>query len=455
MTRHRLQHRRGFTLMELLVAMSLVLLLLFLTNELFLNTNQVVTRGIQNNKALATARVIDEQLTQDVEAMLGPAAQPDTGGYLVIVQRQLLDFPMIDPDTQAEVNISHVRSDQLIFVRTGDGIRSMTPQNDNSFGSTLTGDGTYARVFYGHAQRTAPNGNPPTAPYSGLDRLANNWILARQALIFNPIGFNASSDTHSNNAFAATNPFLRSGETDITALAYATDNSGTSLIEDLWTDDDGDDDDEIRAHYNTVPYQTDTPLYVNPSPSASGTSFAADQIAKTHPILAQGCSDIIIDFAADTNGNGRVDTTDPSGNDVTGSIRWYDAVKPKPPASDVPTWQTQTGIPQPLALSESLNGGVNGRLRAFVFRVDDDQSFEDAGGVAGTAGTAHSYWPYMIRIRYRLHDARSQVTSNNPAALDDRVDNDGDRVFDEINGDNDEDKTSGIWFERIIRVPRP
>ena len=145
------RHNPGFTLMELLVAMGLILLLLFLTNTLFQSTNRVVTTGIQNNKVLASARVINEQIGKDADKMLGPQSPSsvDGAGYIVIVQRLVQNVTMLDPETLAEVVIPQVRSDQLVFIREGDGLTSMTPRNAGSFGSNLTGNGTFAKIYYG------------------------------------------------------------------------------------------------------------------------------------------------------------------------------------------------------------------------------------------------------------------------------------------------------------------
>ena len=90
----------------------------------------------------------------------------------------------------------------------------------------------------------------------------------------------------------------------------------------------------------------------------------------------------------------------------------------------------------------------NADKKIFVFRVNDDTAFSSAGNPVST-------WPYLIRIRYRLHDTRGRMTSNYRAALTDGIDNDGDGAIDAADAQNDEDKISGRWFERIITVNRP
>jgi hypothetical protein len=199
-----------------------------------------------------------------------------------------------------------------------------------------------------------------------------------------------------------------------------------------------------NANYLDTTYRFDnTRLRVNTAPDADLTNYDSWAIAQGHPILAQGCSEIIVDFAADLNGNGRIDREFNGGTDNNGAIYWYDALKQGNFVWANPTTPSYiTGTPpQPLVTN-------NANQRIFVFRADDNQEYS-------TTGSPVSSWPYLIRIRYRLHDTRGRLESNYAAALTDGLDNDGDGVIDAVNGDADEDRISGRWFERIISVPRP
>ncbi|MEO0476364.1 MAG: hypothetical protein AAF085_10420, partial [Planctomycetota bacterium] len=142
---------------------------------------------------------------------------------------------------------------------------------------------------------------------------------------------------------------------------------------------------------------------------------------------------------ADLNGDGQIDTQfGGQSSSADAPVYWYDTLSRNPViATNLFVWaRPGNGIP-PLAINTA-------NQNAFVFRVDDNTPFTDTTSPV-------SSWPYLIRIRYRLHDTRGRLTSNyNPALFDD-LDNNGDGNTDEVN----EDQISGRWFERIINVPRP
>lgn len=427
---------RGFTLIELLISMSLILLLLFLTNILFQGANRVVTTGIQSSKVLAAARTINEQITEDANLMQGPDATE--GGYIVIIQRPVASVAMLDPENLSETT-QNLRSDQLVFIRSAANLASMTPEDGDIYRSSLMGQaGDFAKIYYGHAQRLQPDGTPLGASAShqlggsssGLDRIGSNWILARQPMLFSPSGLNTASDVHAENAYRASavlnsgysSPTTNRGITDVTAQSYGpvTQAGPTPPASFLHGLINGGGNTDPAFYYNTSYYDFSAPLYVNPSPDPNSTNFSSWAIAQTHPILTQGCSDFIVDFAADLNGNGLVDTHRPDGTDVDGAIRWYDW-------QDAPVWTAQTTANSRADVDQPYVN-LSSNVKVFVFRADDTEAYDETAG--GTQ--AHSYWPYMIRIRYRLHDTRGRLTSSS--------------------GGN---PISGRWFERIIDVPRP
>ena len=459
----RTRQDAGFTIMELLVAMTLLGLLLFLINTLFQDTSRAVTTSVQTSKVLATARVINEQIDDDADKMVGPASS--NGGYIVIIQQKLAtaNSTLLDPVTLNEVSADLLRCDQIVFVRDASGLSSMTPQGNTSYRTNLSGQaGDRAKVWYGIAQRANQNGTNSTHTLGGasarLDRIGSNFILGRQALLYDPTDMGLATPAKISAVLAGTptaytyasTPYRNSavqntayaspkavsmGLTDVTAVPYST--AATELVT-LGT--------TANTPYLNLPYldlgtADNTRMRANPYPT--GTNYESWAVAQSHPILAQGCSEVIIDFAADLNGDGIVDNAfgGPSTNNSS-QIWWYDALK-QSNLGAVTGWTAQTS---PAVLQPYVN--INTNTKAFVFRVNDTTAF---GGTLGTAGTAHSYWPYLIRIRYRLHDNRGRLTSNNPAALTDGLDNDGDGTNDNVG----EDRTSGRWFERIIRVPRP
>lgn len=481
------QHTRqqaGYTIMELITAMGIILLLLFLTSQLFQSTSLVAQRGMQTSKVIATARILNEQIAADAGKMVGPTRSTSSvGGFLIITQERLTNggtgVKMIDPQTIAETSVEQIRSDQLTFIRNATGLRSTTPQNSSTYRSNLTGvSGDVAKVWYGHAKRTEPDGTRTgtTANHylggssAGIDRIANNLIFGRQAMLFNPTDRSTGNkiSTATGSYIHATSSDFNSpvsgstgapspaatymGLTDVTIQNYGS-GIGTSAIPGTLLYNLTDTTALTAANHNTnylaqqYPSNADR-LHVNPKPNPGDTSYAPWSFAQTHAILAQSCSEIEITFAADLNGDGQIDTQFGGQSPTTGApIWWYDGItQPNLGVTPAGQWENQATIPQPY-----FSGSSNANKKVYIFRVDDGTAYNSTAG--GTQ--AHSYWPYLIRIRYRLHDTRGRLTSNDPNSLRDRIDNDGDGITDLVNGDNDEDKISGRWVENIIKVNRP
>lgn len=464
--------QHGFTIVELLVTMSILGLMLFLVNQLFNDTSRAVTISVQTSKTIAQSRSINEQITQDADAMVGPG-DPLNGnpGFIVIIQERLPAVSMLDPRTLAELPSQvQLRSDQLIFIRDAEGLKSMTPSREDSYISEFIGmPGDRARVYYGHAQRVEANGEPrpggATTAIGGadaeLDRIGSNLILARQALLFNPTNTidddKLSADTagfvYASNGFHGSAGPVATGFgattrvyhalTDISAIDYGpyTTTGSNTILERLVN---GGEPLNTTRYINTAFADTGERLCVNPSPNAGSTDFRTWAVAQGHPILAQSCSEIIIDFAADLNGDGEIDTDFNGQGGANAPIWWYDGLTQPNLTNGTTGWTNQASVLQPWV-------NIDANTQAFIFRLNDFVSFEDAGGTVGTPGTAHSYWPYLIRIRYRLHDTRGRLESNYRDAVRDGIDNDGDGDTDEA----DEERISGRWFERIISVPRP
>jgi prepilin-type N-terminal cleavage/methylation domain-containing protein len=481
---HKRNRQQGFTIVELIVTLGILGLMLFLVNRLFNDTSLAVTTSVQNSKTIAANRSINEQITIDADNMIGPSADTtnDEPGYIVILQQRLNNVLMIDPRNLSTSTVPELRSDQVVFIRDAEGLRSMTPQGDSSYRSNFIGlAGDRAKVWYGHALRSKPDGDrigtdadqQLGGANAGFDSVGSNFILGRQAMLFNPTNSETNNSLITNfaNVTYARQPWQLSrvdntayphsgrdraymGLSDITLWRYGPSTGNNTLLGALTNgvlDSNGDygttnlDTSDYLNTLYTYPSAETVRLRVNTSPDPEETDYATWAIAQGHPILAQNCSEIIVDFAADLNGNGRIDRRDFGGtaDDDIGAIWWYDALR----QSDLGTtatgvWRNQTSQPaQPYV-------NITGDKKAFVFRVDDARSFADAGGILGTPGTDHSYWPYLIRIRYRLHDTRGRLTSNYDEP---NVDNNGDGNVDE----NDDAKISGRWFERIIRVNRP
>ena len=211
-------------------------------------------------------------------------------------------------------------------------------------------------------------------------------------------------------------------------------------------------------------------LAANPYPA--GADYEPWQLAQSHAILAEGCSDFVVEFAADTDGNGEVDTvTREESNNVygddraEGEIKWYtddrtfnsngstgtpagrtfDASSPLTfplpglPAnvpgrtgdfsSDYPAplqeqkeYRVQVYEPESVALASVPTRDFSS---AFVWRHD---AFDPDSAADGN-DEFYCNWPYLLRIRYRLHDGAGRLAGP--------------------------DSAQGIWFEQVLRVDRP
>jgi hypothetical protein len=266
-----------------------------------------------------------------------------------------------------------------------------------------------------------------------------------------------------------------------------------------------------------APNKEDSRLWVNRAltggQQTGAREFLAGEMAKLHALLSANVSDFIVDFAGDYDGTtpGVIDVTTaaPLATDYGGrryaipadSIKWYgywsnDPVTgfrrdpralnpsfvppttvgdplydeyniPSPPPgfakfrADLPIIYeipsaafvgTQTNVPPALpaspeaylqasattpALDTTLYANADAVL---VFRHDDT-----------TAGT--NKWPYLLRIRYRLHDDNGVIAGVSDAG--EKLD-----VNDTFAGPggtwrNYTRRTMGKWYEHIIRVPRP
>lgn len=205
-------------------------------------------------------------------------------------------------------------------------------------------------------------------------------------------------------------------------------------------------------------------LRVNPTPQPNFDSW---RIAQMHPYFVANVSDIQIDFAGDYNGDGFIDTlasnvndTDASGGPYNGedyffpagTLIWYSSFPNRPGStsfdSSLPaTWQipAAAGVlstPPPAAppMFDTLNPTTGVAPAGNKAIRDPDNDYPVVNGVEPIAPynvNADSIylfrprgtdWPYLIRIRYRIHDSQAKTM--------------------DANGN------LGRVFEQILRIPR-
>ena len=452
----------AFTIMELLVAITITTLMLLLINQLFFQTSRAISQGVALSNTMGDSRTASEQFARDAQDMTGPSDL--TGkGFLVIVQRIVGDWDgdgVLEPDQGEGVAIPSVtygggettellRSDQLVFIKRRDTAdptldRPLTPVSKNTFSNATANSAEHIRIWYGHVLKTLPDGSAPgfdlgrekKSPHP--NRLGTDWILGRQALFLGydtddidiediilaggEAGYNSpvsgygdpGDDGFPRPVYTTSNLALYMGLTDVTykTLQYI-----------LKTLDHQPDPHKYAAKaydYTYAQYH----LHANPVPkyaySPSNTSidsyeraFAAWQIAQTHPVFMNHCSDFQVSFAGDYDSDVGID------KDVNGNIIWYDHFDAPPSEGfSIPSFGINKAFDGPVYDIDPIDRQgeeLNHADAAFVFRHD-------------MGGTNPTNWPYLIRIRYRLHDARGKL--------------------------QDADGQSGKRFEQIIPVRR-
>jgi len=468
--------RRAFTLIELLVAIAITVAVVFMVNEIFRASTETVSRGSSLSKLIGQARVAVQQIDEDADKMIGSGTTDK--GLLVILQHRINDVPMPTSARQRSGETTrNIRSDQLAFLRqlSANDFPLTPSQKDNTFFNGNNGSGKFARVWYGHTPRTFPSGYSNTGDtWAGTDSaaevgdlgeqgageagspnlLGHHWILGRQAMFLNgasPAGTVwAQNDRADYNAPVAglttpefNDPRVYKGYTDISeaGIADVIDDGaagGRDMIE-AWNHDSSTGNEptypayKARAYWYTFGQRR---LWSNPNPvfDASDTvkRYYPRQIAQLHPILLVNVSDVIVEFAADIT-NTAFDPPSAPANynpdgvidvDTDGNLIWYahyanTDLNVVTPPNDYPAYDLNVGIENPNSPSP---GGTMGAMpyadAGFVWRHNDE----------ATPNPEDSAWPYLIRIRFRLHDDRGK-----------------------IGGKGSE---QGIWFEQIIPVPR-
>lgn len=211
--------RPGFTLVELLVAISVLSLMILLAGRVFLDVRRLVSRGMESSQIIASERAISDPLLKDARSMR--VAETGLGGespgFLVIVQDLVVPTPSTDanptgvrfPEPRGQNGrqetwdtnqrnaadfdsnlgsriVGAVRSDQLVFFRDASGLDSLTPGFDDD--PTSFARATTARIWYGHTSPAAGSGNSlnigqADAAANQANDVASDLVLGRQALL--------------------------------------------------------------------------------------------------------------------------------------------------------------------------------------------------------------------------------------------------------------------------------
>jgi len=440
-------HQSAFTIVELIVAISIAGAMMWFINVLFNDTQRAVSLGIATGEALVTSESISNQLEADAALMKVPNATGN-GGFLVILNKTYTaNMPAL---TEIRNGIlvqlrpgfyqsETIRSDQLIFITdaAANKFRPTTPRNSNNFSNNITAD--RARVWYGHVTPTKPDGTDFLAVIQtpASNSFGHLWHFGRQALLMDTtvVGGDTYFDTQMRNS-GGSGTTLDRALTDVTDWIYYSSTTPAGTVID--TIDMGTYPDNYLNHT-----YASSRLRCNVAPDVG--DFDSWRIAQTHPYLARNVSDFIVEFAADLVDDYNTATglysyeggvpdgvidNQPDRDSTSGNIIWYSGFNIAGQSTQVPL-SSSTAFWNPGY--DPYYGGASGNQiptaptdysvnadAAFVFQYDDND-------------TATSKWPYLIRIRYRLHDDAGRMRSTGDGNV----------------------PTSGRWFEHIIKVNRP
>lgn len=475
---HRL--RRGFTLVEMLTTIALISVLMLLVNQLYFDTTEAIGVGIATSDVITKVRATSEQMHRDGQAMTSAGSR----GFLAILNHQYAGMAI--RRARSGDLTETVRSDQLVFFRDrSDGVNgNIEPLVGGGGGppyafSNDVPNCNHIKVWYGHGLPTGGDGADAAlnasevAPMDlgkGPNKTASEWVLARQAM------FLQTDDTGSTRAGQTGPPAtqLPRWNQDIKGGWVNTVPAGiprnvymglvdvgvtkfTDASSNLWWGMDAIQNSltpaELLAAGTTYKAEAYKYLYgyerlrLNLYPQYSNSNpvyrYQAWQVAQMHPVLIANCSDFIVDFAADistgtnedntpdgaldTDPIGPVTGTDKNGRPFSytgGNIRWYT----HPGFENDPTDATNYDSTKPVTYGvpalytpydANANAGASPTMpastAAFVWQHDDP-----------------SNWPYMLRLRYRLHDRKGRLTTATAGSRSEQ----------------------GKWFEQVIYVNR-
>ncbi len=404
----------GFTLVELMVAVSITAVLVVSIGRIFDTVGESIAVGRATSEILRNSRIVGDQIERDFEHVIGPAE----GGFLVIAHQQVPQVRLheqgADPnDPNVPGALFNRRSDQVLFIRRRADAEPIVPGKTNSYNSAS--DASYIRVWYGHGRRTNTDGRP--AAENGLgepdtpNEYAGDWILARHALYLDPTSPGLSKvgtpfpDEEASNGLGwphSGQPNLYRG---LCAGASLSLKSGNSLVDRLKPSPLPGSNYTLYENMTAEEYigvareqlfmrngtGQNYRLQVNPRPAIDPNDpsflYAAWQVAQMHPYLAGHISDFQVDFAGDFD-----DDDDLIDRDGGNNIIWYGRDNALPDGSFAASDSTD---PNDIGLPVYEDNPAAEADRVYVFRHGKSDQ---------------TNWPRLIRIRYRLHDARYLTT---------------------------------------------
>ncbi len=402
--------------------------------------------------------------------MVGPAGRKgvEPRGFLAIVQRVVQAPLTFEDGIRGETRF--IRSDQLMFVYDQNSdldagnkrLPALAPSSQYSFAGDQrdSENAEYVRMWYGHVLQLRDTDNPcdlsnsdyqelelgNTAGPNNPNILAQDWILGRHALFltdsnknpappyfpygpyvgsenFHPIA--AAPVSQANNS-----PRLADGVADVANITLDELINGTAAYPTAGLD----------ARPSLAVYQssvlsmmfTQLPLMTASKPRdyKNGGHMNAWDYSPSHTYFMGGVSDFIVEFAGDLTqgwftGVPTVANTGADGEldrDADGRIKWYAAPitgftnwnsagpdaafnEDRPRTYPTPSSGTDPDEYAPLVPQTITNGMFSPRQNS---STSAQAAFVWTHKPTGSPAIAGDFtqWPWMLRIRYRLHDRR-------------------------------------------------
>ncbi len=490
---------RGITLIEMMVALALTTFVILVINQLFNSVVDTVARGTQASELLQKSREMDQQLAFETELeinndpavavnwrsrMVGPKGRDGNGpgGFLAIVQRVVQAPRTVEDGIQGITRF--IRSDQLMFVYDQNsgldaGAKRLPPMAPSSPFS-FTGDARdsinaeYVRMWYGHVLQIPEGANPlsynmsSAASYQAIELgnsagsgnpnvLAQDWVLGRHALFLSDRTLTPPTQQQPYGPFINRNfailavgnvlgppgsPKLANGVCDVADNTLATlTGVGSGGVFDLAPN--------ILAYQGSALASmfTSSPLLTAAKSEGNSGDMRAWDLSPSHTYFMGGVSDFIVEFAGDLvtgNTNGPATPTNIGADgeldrDADGRIKWYTAASHANANWFPPNFfNSEQPITQPAPVpalyppnAQAAAAGFNRADAAFVWRHEppgnDPNNYTDGD---------FRQWPWMIRIRYRLHDRHGNFQ--------------GREITNTATGDKELEP--GVWYETLIPV---
>lgn len=482
--------------MELLVSVALTLVIIGLVNTIFNSTTKAVTRGVQLGDVIANQRTMTEQLRVDSEDMLGPLDDPggnaldpsDTPGMLAIVNYRVTRGGTIANPQVAMTNaerigeetlIGQLRSDQLMFLKTnGNGgvVDTLAPSIRTSYAGVGNYVASHSLIWYGHGNRTNENGSPAGLlddfSLTGLNRNPWQWVLARKELyltdrpsaggsvagVIHVDGVAADSAVSGYSGTSGVTEENYSSLADVSQFALVADGAEEGFFDAAGTSGPGDSGTTNDQNYRTAAFQRmflerNKRVQINDAPIVPYDSW---RIAQMHPFFMQGVSDFIIEFAGDYHNDGTItgfpDGTPDLDYDSDGIADDSTATG----SGDI-VWYSMDNLP-PIQAA----GAFTNPAEAYATFIDTDPEGElglAANAVAADAAFVWRHdkpasWPYIIRIRYRLHDGRGRLATTQDTNVNEDLQRTSPAVTYDAQPNGEVEPTVGRWFEIMIPVER-